>query len=130
MQFTITSYFLKKKYFWGLISKMKVTCMSIAFLFLHICLLFWLLGCDIRMHILILTRVQKGPIAAEKLVEFSQKIYFWGLISNMKLTCMPIACFVFSFFALNTCFCNSQVVAYVPNFPLKQGVKMDESVAQ
>ena len=32
---------------------------------------------------------------------FANKIYFLRLISHRKVTCMPIACFVFSLFALN-----------------------------
>ena len=38
------------------------------------------------------------------MVIYCIKMFFWKLIYNMKVDCMPISCFIFSLFALNTFF--------------------------
>ena len=69
------------------------------------------------MHITILTWVQNGGIAGSKMFPFCQKMYFWSFIFNMKITRMPIACFIFWLFASNALLFSSYVVAYVYTFP-------------
>ena len=43
----------------------------------------------------------------------------------MKITCMPIVCFIFSPFALNTYSFGSLLVAYACTFPSEQEFKND-----
>ena len=92
-------------FFWGLISKMKVTCMLIA------CFVFWFfavnafffqfLYCDIRKHIFIIIGAQNGRISCWKIVIFFWKISFWSLISKNNISCMLIACFIFCLFTVS-----------------------------
>ena len=52
------------------------------------------------------------------------KMYFWTLISNMKVTCMPIASFILLPFSVNPFFFNSLIVAYVRIFPYVQNARI------
>ena len=56
---------------------------------------------------------------------FAKKCYFWSLFSRMKVTCMPIVCFMCSPFVLNAYSFRSLLVAYACTFPSKQGFKKD-----
>ena len=57
------------------------------------------------MHIPILRMAEKGGITRlKKRSYFANKTYFQRLISNMKVTCMPLASFVFSVFDVNPFF--------------------------
>ena len=74
--------------------------------------------CGIRMYIPILTMVQNGHISRLKdSVFFAKKCSFWSFFSVMKVTCMPIAYFIFLLFILNAMIFNSLVVADVCTFP-------------
>ena len=62
--------------------------------------LFQFFSRGVRMHILILTGVQKGHNS-------NQKMYFWSLISNVKVTCMQIVLLVFLLFNVYPLFFSS-----------------------
>ena len=50
---------------------------------------------------------KKDVLATEKMVIFSNKMYFWSLISKIKVTCLRIACFLFRLFILKVFFFSS-----------------------
>ena len=82
------------------------------------CLLFQFFSRGIRMHIPILTGVQNGHISRLKdSVFLVKKCSFWSFFNLMKITCMPIAYFIFWLFILNAILFSSLVVAYVCTFP-------------
>ena len=104
--------------FWSLFSKMKITCMSIAWF------IFWVFTVMPSFSVLTLwhTFAHCYPNSSSKrvhyrlkMVIFCLKMYFWTLISNMKVTCFQIACFIL-FFA-SAFFFGSQLVKHVFRFP-------------
>ena len=69
------------------------------------CLLFQFLSRGICMHIPILTGVQIGHTNHWKDSHILlKKWYFWSLFSEMKVTCIPIVCFIFLLFTVNAFF--------------------------
>ena len=48
--------------------------------------------------------VEKGHISGYKSGHILLKMYFWGLISKKKVTCIPAASFIFSLFNVNPIF--------------------------
>ena len=69
------------------------------------------------MHIAILTGVQDGRKIRQKDSHILLKKSFWSFFSEMKVTCMLIACFIFWIFPENASFFSSYVVAYIWKFP-------------
>ena len=61
--------------------------------------------------------LQMGACLYKEKLYFSNKSFFWSLISKMKVTCMLIACFVFWFFTVNAFLFSSYIVTYVSTFP-------------
>ena len=59
------------------------------------------------MQISILKGVQKKHISGYNNGHILPKMCFWGLISNMKVTCMPLASFIFSLFNVSPFFFSS-----------------------
>ena len=99
-------------YFWSLISNTMVTGMPIAWFisWLFAEHLFQFLDCGIHVHIPILTRVQKRHIRGQKGGHnLLKKMYFWGLIPNTMVTCMPIPWFILWLFIMNSFLFNSLV---------------------
>ena len=80
-------------------------------------LLFQFFTRGIRMDISILTRVQRGHISGQKHGHILQKMFFWRLVSKIKITWMPLASFIFSLFNVNPYFLSFYVVVYVFIFP-------------
>ena len=78
---------------------------AIFFVFFSLVLLsmpsFEFFGCDIRMHIPILTGIAKGRIIGSKMSLFCKKTNCSSFISKLKVTCMTIASVIFSLFSLN-----------------------------
>ena len=75
--------------------------------------IFQLFSCCIRMHVLILPEVQKK----KKVFIICKDMYFWNLISNMKVICILNAYFIFWLFTRNAFFFSSLVVACLCTFP-------------
>ena len=72
------------------------------------------------MHIAILTDVQIGRKGREKNshILLENVFSFWSLLSEMKVTSIPIAiaCFIFELVNVNIFFSGSYAVAYVCTF--------------
>ena len=79
-----------------------------VFRFCYKCLLFQFLSCGIYIHVPILTGVQDVRISPwKKQSYFSKNCSFWCLYSETKVSCMPIACFIFWLFTANAFFFSS-----------------------
>ena len=83
------------------------------------CLLFQFLRCCIRMHIPILKGVQNGNSGWKTghILYFAKNCTIWSLISNMKITSIPIACFIFWLLTVKVFFFSSYILAYLCTFP-------------
>ena len=68
------------------------------------CLLFRFLGYSKRMQIFILTVVWKRHIGRYKNGHILLKMYFWSLLSKMKVTCLLIVSFISFLFNINIFF--------------------------
>ena len=77
------------------------------------------------MDIAILTGVEHGRMRLSKTVIFCQEFFFLKRVSKMKITCMPIICFIFCPIGLNAYSFRSVLVAYPCLFPSEQGFKSD-----
>ena len=97
-------------------------CILYILTFCHKWHLFQFLGYGIRMQIIILTGVWKRH-SGYKNGHILLKMYFWSLTSKVKVTCMLIAYFIFWFFAVNSFFFSSLVVAYLCTFSPNGGSK-------
>ena len=69
-----------------------------------------------RMHIPILTGVQKGHNSGQENDHILLKTGFWRLISKVKVNCTPIATFIFSLFNVNPFSFSLLVMAYIWTF--------------
>ena len=121
-------------HFSSLFSNMMVTCMPIVcyniLTLCRKCLLFQFRIRSISIRISILTEVQKDTLATKKMVIFSQKTYFWSLIFNIKVTCMPIACFIFWVFFVNAFFSVLTFWHTYAHFRSNNGSKKDNLVVK
>ena len=113
-----SAFLLKKMFFLKLLlldeGHLHANCLFYILTIYPKCHPFQFFSCGIRMHIPILTGVQNGHISRLKdSVFLAKKCSFWSFFSLMKVTCMPIACFIFRLFILSAFFFSSLVVAYV-----------------
>ena len=106
------SHFAKKCCFYSFFFEMKVTCMPITYL------IFWPFTVNSLLFSYFTSQhwFKKSTLAAKNVVIFCWKTCFLILLSDMKVNCMSIGCFIFSNFAINTFFFSSLVVAYVCRF--------------
>ena len=84
-------------------------------------LMFQFFSRGIRTHIAILTGVQNGRISRQKTIIFCKKMFFLKLISEVKVTCIPVFYFIFSPFTLLAYSFRTLLVAYSCTFPSEQG---------
>ena len=71
------------------------------------CHIFQFFSRGIRMHIPILTGFKMDAWISEKSLVLLKSIFSWSLFSEMKVTCMQIAKFIFWLFTMNTFFLSS-----------------------
>ena len=68
--------------------QLHANCLFYTFTTYHKYLVFQLLSRGIRMYIDISTASQNRHIISRKKVKFSKELFFWSLISKMKVGCM------------------------------------------
>ena len=118
----------KSTFFYQNTAILSVNFVSILFCsFFYVkCILFQFLTRAKVMHISILTGAQNRSINRRKNSHILfRNVLFWSFVSEMKVTCMPIACFIYYLFILNAFSFSSLVVAYVCTFLSWQEFKMD-----